>query len=167
MAAGREENAKTDAVTSSHALNAPAPQAHRGRHLPRRSPPSPRLRDNLHTEAQDEGRTARSQAACCPLSGSVVHTPWIVCRLQTAPDPSVSRSDLDPEGSKPRQGAAGLLPTGPSMKPFSSCSPERNRAASHPGHHEWALIYFFIRLECFSTERYRDDTRLCFNTFKH
>ena len=152
MAAGRE-NTKADAVTASHALNAPSPQAHGRGHLPRRSP--------AVSEAE------RQPTENCPLSGSVVHTLRIVCRLQTAPDPSVSRSDLDPEGSKPRQGAAGLLPTGPSMKPFSSCSPERNRAASHPGHHEWALIYFFIRLECFSTERYGDDTRLCFNTFKH
>lgn len=67
-----ERTLKTDAVTSSHALNtlAPqAPQAHGGRHLPRRSLPSPRLRDNLHIETQDEGRTARSQAARCTLRG--------------------------------------------------------------------------------------------------
>ena len=106
MAAGREEeNTKTDAVTSSHALNALSPQVHGGRHLARHSPAVSEAEDNLHTETQDDGRTA------CP-AGSVLHAPWIVCRLQTVLDPDVSRSDLDPEGSKPRPWAAGLLPTG-------------------------------------------------------
>ena len=116
MAAGREEeNTKADAVTSSHALNAPSPQTHGGRHLPRRSPAVSEA--ERQPTYRDPGRWEN-----CPLSGSVVHPPRVVCRLQTALDPS-SRSDLDPEGSTPWPGAAGLLPTGPSMKPFSSCSP--------------------------------------------